>query len=702
VGELLYLQRTVGNSTTAAWHARRQEEMVRDGLRSPARPLNQDLRAEMEGRLDADFRGVRVHEEEGAGLSARRIGAAAYTVGSDIVFAPGEYDASTQRGRETVAHELVHVLQQRRGIVAGARVSPGLTISDPSDPFEQAAAETARLAMSAPARGLGHGYRMAHHGQLGSPSHVMSRGTQPSPQVTVSALDPEPRRTQPATPLAVQRNNHGKGGVALKGDGREQKGGDGGSLPAQQQDRVAAAEAEFHELEEYCSTGTTIAWDLYRAILQLQVDLVHEKTGRMGGVGDPEVEKAVKAAGAARTESETVFKDLKSQGSAAMDRIKAKMRPKGDEPKGLAPPPPLEDVFELGKSVTAARTSIAQVSERAWSTALEVEENGHLVAARHAFKAADAAERILGRRKGPVNVRTGKSPSPGLVETGYGFASDTVVNTVFSGTYGNITSGLGLNAASHSTLWNLGTGTTYVLAPLAVLCGSIDLVLSVRGALSSRERKRQLNQLRQLLADPTARQIASFAAEQKDKKVTHRWIMSGAALAGLAAGILGCIALGVATFGVGALVIGVVAAAIGLGVLFYKIYRSSKWGKAHKIRGFAKSLIKMASDTSADEEDRKLARKEITGLGITVQNDDFAGVSDKDLAEKLTARKQSQRQEMANGLLYLLVNGARSERRDAEEVLKALKLKPEELVQSVEAGQGLSAESQIMGKLASW
>lgn len=495
-----------------------------------------------------------------------------------------------------------------------------------------------------------------------------------------------------AATLVVQRNHHDKGGVGLA---------EGGKPPAPQQGPAAPYEAEFEELEKYCATGTAIAWDLYRAILQLQAEVVHEKTSRMGGIADPAVVKAVTDGTAARAESESVFRDLRNHGSTALDSIKQKMQPKGGEPRSLAPPPPLPQVLALRQAKSAALTSISQVAERAWKTALVAEEKGHLVAARHAFKAADEAERILGLRKAPVDVRTGKPPSEAVHEVAYG-VGDTGVNTLLSGTYGNVVSGLSVHAAQGSTLSNLGTGSTYVLAPLGVLCGSIDLVLSVRGALSSTERESQLNQLRQQLADPKARQIATYAAEQKGKKVQHRWIMSGAALAGLIAGIAGCVALGVATFGIGALVISVIAAAIGLGLLAYKIYRSSKWGRAQKIKDFAKSLLKMASDRSADEGDRKLARQEITGLGITVHDDDFSAVDVNDLAALLTARKQSQREEMANGLLYLVVNGSRSERRDAEEVLKALKLDPEKLAQLVDSGQGVSAESEIKGKLASW
>jgi len=60
-----------------------------------------------------DFSQVRVHTDAGAAASARQLNAAAYTVGSDIVFGTGRYSPHTQTGRELIAHELTHVVQQQ-------------------------------------------------------------------------------------------------------------------------------------------------------------------------------------------------------------------------------------------------------------------------------------------------------------------------------------------------------------------------------------------------------------------------------------------------------------------------------------------------------------------------------------------------------------------------------------------------------------
>jgi hypothetical protein len=61
-----------------------------------------------------DFSHVRVHTDAKAGESARAINALAYTVGREVVFAPGQYAPHSPTGRRLLAHELAHVLQQTR------------------------------------------------------------------------------------------------------------------------------------------------------------------------------------------------------------------------------------------------------------------------------------------------------------------------------------------------------------------------------------------------------------------------------------------------------------------------------------------------------------------------------------------------------------------------------------------------------------
>ena len=59
-----------------------------------------------------DFSNVRVHTDARAAESARAVGALAYTVGNNIVFAAGQYSPNTLSGQRLLGHELSHVIQQ--------------------------------------------------------------------------------------------------------------------------------------------------------------------------------------------------------------------------------------------------------------------------------------------------------------------------------------------------------------------------------------------------------------------------------------------------------------------------------------------------------------------------------------------------------------------------------------------------------------
>src|SRR5271167_3779625 len=77
-------------------------------------PLPRDVQAKMESALNANFSDVRIH----VGPEAPAIGAIAFTWGSNIHFAPGQYNPHTPHGQSLLGHELTHVVQQRAGRVA--------------------------------------------------------------------------------------------------------------------------------------------------------------------------------------------------------------------------------------------------------------------------------------------------------------------------------------------------------------------------------------------------------------------------------------------------------------------------------------------------------------------------------------------------------------------------------------------------------
>jgi hypothetical protein len=113
------------------------------------RPLDGGVREFMESRLGDDFGDVRVHTDASASSSARSVDAHAYTVGTDVVFRGDRYTPHTAAGKRMLAHELVHVMQQRAGPVHGSPGPGGVAVSDPSDRFEQEADRVARQVVEA-------------------------------------------------------------------------------------------------------------------------------------------------------------------------------------------------------------------------------------------------------------------------------------------------------------------------------------------------------------------------------------------------------------------------------------------------------------------------------------------------------------------------------------------------------------------------
>jgi len=112
------VQRKAQNTSTQ--NAAVAPPIVHDVLRSPGQALDHATRAFFEPRFGHDFSRVRVHTDERAAESARAVNASAYTVGSHIAFATAQYAPNSPSGRELLAHELVHTVQQGESTVPPA------------------------------------------------------------------------------------------------------------------------------------------------------------------------------------------------------------------------------------------------------------------------------------------------------------------------------------------------------------------------------------------------------------------------------------------------------------------------------------------------------------------------------------------------------------------------------------------------------
>ena len=109
-----------------------------DQERVGGKPLDAETRVDMEASLGQDFGDVRVHTGPVADSLNREVEARAFTTGSDVFFREGTYAPDSSAGKELLAHELTHVVQQRGTTDAGPS-----RITSPGDAVEKEAASVA-------------------------------------------------------------------------------------------------------------------------------------------------------------------------------------------------------------------------------------------------------------------------------------------------------------------------------------------------------------------------------------------------------------------------------------------------------------------------------------------------------------------------------------------------------------------------------
>ena len=102
-------------------------------------PLEEGMRDDLAGKLGDSFHDVRIHKDGEADAIARSVSANAFTTGSDVYFAEGQFKPDSPEGKELIAHELAHVVQQR-----GAPTTGPMRVSQPGEPLERAAEQAAR------------------------------------------------------------------------------------------------------------------------------------------------------------------------------------------------------------------------------------------------------------------------------------------------------------------------------------------------------------------------------------------------------------------------------------------------------------------------------------------------------------------------------------------------------------------------------
>ncbi|MGC1375921.1 MAG: DUF4157 domain-containing protein, partial [Anaerolineales bacterium] len=83
-----------------------------NATRGGGAPLPDQTRTFMESRFGADFSDVRIHTGSEAAKLNRAVSAQAFTQGKDIYLGAGKENVESHEGKELLAHELTHVVQQ--------------------------------------------------------------------------------------------------------------------------------------------------------------------------------------------------------------------------------------------------------------------------------------------------------------------------------------------------------------------------------------------------------------------------------------------------------------------------------------------------------------------------------------------------------------------------------------------------------------
>lgn len=96
-------------------------------------PLPAGVRNYMEPRFGADFGNVRIHTDAAAANQASQLNAHAFTYGKHVYFGRNRYQPDTPGGKELIAHELTHTIQQG----AAVQRSMDATVTERSAPGVQ-------------------------------------------------------------------------------------------------------------------------------------------------------------------------------------------------------------------------------------------------------------------------------------------------------------------------------------------------------------------------------------------------------------------------------------------------------------------------------------------------------------------------------------------------------------------------------------
>jgi len=97
-----------GSSSSVGTHTQSAIQSKAGG----GQPLSSDVRSHMEPRFHADFSNIRIHNDPESASLSNHLGARAFTYQNNIFFSRDQYQPGTSEGKQLLAHELTHTIQQ--------------------------------------------------------------------------------------------------------------------------------------------------------------------------------------------------------------------------------------------------------------------------------------------------------------------------------------------------------------------------------------------------------------------------------------------------------------------------------------------------------------------------------------------------------------------------------------------------------------
>jgi hypothetical protein len=123
-----------------------------NSLHSGGQPLPKATLRFFEPRFGVDFSRVRIHTGSKAAEISKSINARAFTKGKDVVFGTRQYSPGTSAGKQLLAHELTHVVQQNAKL-ATKRNFEETIFRAKEDEADSAQAKVITFIMGAPEKG---------------------------------------------------------------------------------------------------------------------------------------------------------------------------------------------------------------------------------------------------------------------------------------------------------------------------------------------------------------------------------------------------------------------------------------------------------------------------------------------------------------------------------------------------------------------